>query len=98
VEILSWALRLSTPDEPMPDLPPMPREISATPTARVGIADPSTGRTMQVGLHDRTDLPPGSVIAGPALIVEDETTTLVTATYTARINALGHIVMTRSPL
>ena len=40
----------------------------------------------------------GLVIAhhGPALIVEDETTTMVTHGFTARIDALGSIVMTRT--
>jgi N-methylhydantoinase A len=41
-------------------------------------------------------LTPGSTITGPALIVEDETTTLVTESFSARIDALGSIVMNRS--
>ena len=45
--------------------------------------------------HERKHLSPGIVLEGPALIVEDETTTLITAAFDANINGLGHIVMTR---
>jgi N-methylhydantoinase A len=36
------------------------------------------------------------MIPGPAVIVEDETTTLVTNGFDATINGLGQIVMTRA--
>jgi N-methylhydantoinase A len=49
----------------------------------------------KVSVHARTDLVPGSRIPGPAVIVEDETTTIVLASYVARIDALGYIVMTK---
>jgi N-methylhydantoinase A len=39
---------------------------------------------------------PGDVIAGPALIIEDETTTFVAPNWDARIDGLGYIVLTRS--
>jgi N-methylhydantoinase A len=42
---------------------------------------------------ERTSLSPGDGIAGPVLIVEDETTTYVSARFDARINALGYIVL-----
>ena len=53
------------------------------------------GRMQPIGLYVRGKLSPGAVCAGPALIVEDETTTLVTHNFVARIDALGSIVMTR---
>ena len=49
----------------------------------------------RVAVHARADLTPGSRIPGPAVIVEDETTTIVLAAYVARIDALGYIVMTK---
>ena len=47
------------------------------------------------GTLTRVDLAPGSRIAGPAVIVEDETTTIVLSGYVARIDSLGYIVMTK---
>jgi N-methylhydantoinase A/oxoprolinase/acetone carboxylase beta subunit len=35
------------------------------------------------------------MIRGPAIISEDETTTVVLSGFIARINALGHIVMSK---
>jgi len=38
-------------------------------------------------------LRPGSVLRGPAVIAEDETTTIVPQGYTARINPLSAILL-----
>ena len=43
----------------------------------------------------RFDLHPGSVVKGPAIIAEDETSTMVGANFRAVINALGYIVLRR---
>ena len=40
-----------------------------------------------------TRFTPGQAIAGPVLIVEDETTTFVSARFDAWINGLGYIVL-----
>ena len=42
---------------------------------------------------DSTTLAPGAEILGPAVIAEDETTTVVLTGFTARINAVGYIEM-----
>jgi N-methylhydantoinase A len=96
VEATGWALRLSGPEPPVPPLPPSAADRRAEPSAHVEVADPRDGSRMRVALHDRAGLRPGDVVPGPALIVEDETTTYVTPAFTARINPLGHIVLTRS--
>jgi len=36
------------------------------------------------------------VLSGPAAIVEDETSTIVPAHFTARINSFGYIVLERT--
>jgi N-methylhydantoinase A len=95
VEALSWALRLATVEPPVPSCPPAPPDRAAAPSGRAEIADPATGDFVMVPTYARTDLVPGDVVAGPALIIEDETTTLVASAFTARINGLGYIVLTR---
>jgi N-methylhydantoinase A len=95
VEALSWALRLATVEPPVPSCPPAPPDRAAAPSGRAEIADPVTGDFVMVPTYARTDLVPGDVVAGPALIIEDETTTLVASAFTARINGLGYIVLTR---
>jgi N-methylhydantoinase A len=48
-----------------------------------------------VPAYQRDGLAPGSFIAGPAVIVEDETTTIVPLAFVARIDPLGAIVLER---
>lgn len=96
VEILGWSLRLATVSPPIVPCPPMPAEKSTSPATHVNVVAPQTGLSEPIALYNRRDLPPGSILAGPALIVEDETTTMVTHAFIARIDALGSIVMTRS--
>jgi N-methylhydantoinase A len=95
VEVLSWSLRLSTPQSPMPAVPSDEVAATAVATEHVAVADPATGESVDIALYERKHLRAGAVLDGPALIVEDETTTLVTAAFGATINGLGHIVMTR---
>jgi N-methylhydantoinase A len=96
VEVLSWSLRLATVRAPIVRCPAAPSDHIATPADRVEVVDPLSGKLERIPLYNRSELTAGSTIAGPALIVEDETTTLVTKRYTARIDALGSVVMIRT--
>ena len=51
---------------------------------------------MQAPVYWRFDMKPGSAIKGPAIIAEDETSTIVGANFNATINSLGYIVLERS--
>ena len=75
--------------------PAPPPDQAARAAGSVDVVDPLTGRLQKTNLYIRTLLAPGSMLDGPALIVEDETTTLVTGNFTAAIDAFGSIVMTR---
>ena len=95
VEVMSWALRMAAATAPMPACPPMPAAGKAVPVGERGLFDPRTGARRAIPLYWRFDLAPGAAIPGPAVIAEEETSTLVTEGFTARINALGYIVMQR---
>jgi len=95
VEILGWSLRLATEAAPIVRRPAPPPDQAARAAGSVDVVDPLTGRLQKTDLYIRTRLAPGSMLDGPALIVEDETTTLVTGNFTAAIDAFGSIVMTR---
>jgi N-methylhydantoinase A len=96
VEILSWSLRLATAGAGIELCPAAPADLPAKPADHVAVIDPATGALERIALYNRSELMPGSTIAGPALIVEDETTTMVTKSFIARIDALGGVVMTRT--
>ena len=95
VEIMSWALRMAAAAPEMPVCPPQPPRQGATPVGERAVFDPATGARAPVALYWRFDMAPGAAIEGPAILAEDETSTLVTANFSASINALGYIVLER---
>jgi N-methylhydantoinase A len=95
VEVLNWTLRLSAPQPRARPCPPVARDRRVKSKSNSEIVDPTTGNRILAEFHLRSDLVPGDVIGGPALIVEDETTTYVAANYEARVNGLDYIVLSR---
>jgi len=96
VEVLSWVLLLSGPvphgDDAAPALPPASHPV---PARRRAVFDPDSAEFVEVAIHERAALAPGAVIPGPAVIVEDETSTVVSRLFDARIDAFGYIDLTR---
>ena len=68
-----------------------------TPTAdvRQSFFEPFDARRVDIPVYFRESLAPGVRISGPALITEDQTTTVVTSSYDAEIDSRGYIVLTR---
>ncbi|WP_370046101.1 MULTISPECIES: hydantoinase/oxoprolinase family protein [Salipiger] len=59
------------------------------------VFDPATGAPMQTLIAERETLQPGDRIAGPAVIVERETSTVVTSPFDAVIQPDGTILLVR---
>ncbi len=96
VEILTWTLNLSTlpaPTEHAAQALPLP--FAAQPSSRRAIADVRHGTKLDIAVYERSSLAPGAELGGPAIIVEDETATLVAEDFTARILANGSILLER---
>jgi N-methylhydantoinase A len=96
VEVLTWSLSLATN---RPGAAAVGQDYGESHSERSGqrrLFDPASGAWTMADVYSRTQLTPGARIQGPAIIVEDETTTLVTNGFDAVINALGQIVMTRA--
>ena len=70
--------------------------LEATPIGHRPLFDAKTGKAADVPLYQRADLLPGARIPGPAVIAEDETTTVVLPAWTARVDGHGYIVMTNN--
>ncbi|MGF1528444.1 MAG: hypothetical protein ACFCBW_16830, partial [Candidatus Competibacterales bacterium] len=66
----------------------------ATPRAQRRVID-GRGQAVTAGLHRRADLPVGTAVAGPALIVEAQTTTFVDGGFWAWVSPPGHLVVDR---
>ncbi len=95
VEVLTWTLSLATERTGAETAPQPPADGSLEPVAQRRLFDPDGGVWVDADVYARADMGAGASVPGPAMIVEDETTTLVTNGFGATVNALGQIVMTR---
>jgi len=98
VEIMSYAVVVTT----------MPDEVAAAartdslfaaeavPVRTQAVLDTATGAVSDWPVYERTSLPAGVGIAGPAIVAEDETSTLIGPGWTAVVNALGYVEMVRA--
>jgi N-methylhydantoinase A len=93
VEILSFAVVVATEPEPVDAVTPVEPISGARPIRHQKIRDTATGIVADVPVYDRLALPRGVQLAGPAVIAEDETSTMVGTGWTARIDGLSYIVM-----
>jgi len=96
-EILTWVLMISTDgtSEPHPRVVYDAPEEAATSTRVRTIMDSARGEYIEVSEYRRDELGAGAMVRGPAVIVEEDTTTMVTARFDARVHPLGYIVMER---
>ncbi|MFI5031284.1 MAG: hydantoinase/oxoprolinase family protein [Reyranellales bacterium] len=93
VEIMNWTLRLAAEQPPMPKAPPQPKDIPAKPRGQRAVYDPADQDMKEVSVYHRADLQIGSHIPGPAIIAEDETTTIVPKSFAARLSPIGAILL-----
>jgi N-methylhydantoinase A/oxoprolinase/acetone carboxylase beta subunit len=77
-------------DSPVPEAPALPDQPARTQAVR----DTATGLVAPWAVHERASLARGRRLAGPAIITEDETSTLVGPGWTATLNAQNCIELT----
>jgi N-methylhydantoinase A len=93
VEIMNWTLRLAAEQPPMPKAPPQPKDIPSKPRGSRPVYDPADQDMKDVSVYHRADLTIGSFVPGPAIIAEDETTTVVPKSFAARLSPIGAILL-----
>jgi N-methylhydantoinase A len=96
-EVLSWAVSVTAQVAPPTPVASLPGNAEPRPSGRRRVFDPGSGEYHEAAVFQRADLQPGARIDGPALIVEDETTTVVAPAFRATVNALGYLVLERTP-
>jgi N-methylhydantoinase A len=96
VEVLSWVVLVAGPPPVLAEAPPAPPPAFAAPVARRRpVFDPETAEFVEVAIYERPALSPGATLPGPAVIVEDETSTVIGRNFDARIDAFGYIELAR---
>ena len=93
IQSVSWSVTVATESK----RPSKARNPASQPEHQVNgtrqIYDAGLKEMVDYSVYWRFDLEPGAEIVGPAVIAEDETSTIVPAHFTASINSLEYIVM-----
>jgi N-methylhydantoinase A len=91
VEIMSYAVLVTTvvTDEAIAPAPG-PSAAATAPRTQL-VRDTATGAVTEWAVHDRASLANTARIAGPAIIAEDETSTLIGPGWTATLTEHGYI-------
>jgi N-methylhydantoinase A len=93
IEAVTWTLSLAEPHE-LPARQDLPSVAGvAAPSGRCRIVETASGEVVDATVHVRAALCKGAHLAGPAVIVEDGTSTIVPGGFTARIGAGDDIVI-----
>jgi N-methylhydantoinase A len=96
VEALSWVMLLSAPRPPEAEaVAAIPEPYTPQPARSRPVFDPERGEFIEVPIYERSKLRPAAFIPGPAIIVEAETSTVVSRLFDATIDAFGYIELTR---
>lgn len=91
VEILDWVVRITTLPAEMEKASAQARPHVPEPTGTASVFDQQVGGYVDVPIYWRSELIAGAIIRGPAVIGEDETSTVITNAFEARINESGYI-------
>ena len=95
-EAITWSVTVSSKAAKPKRAAKAARKAAPKPRGKRTLYDPALGKQVQAPVYWRFDMKPGAAIKGPAIIAEDETSTIVGANFTAAINSLGYIILERS--
>ncbi len=95
IEILSWVVSVSAPAEGELAAATAVKAAKPKPRAHRAVFDPDGGEFQDVPIYWRGDLAPGAHIAGPAVIAENDTSTVVSPLFDAHVDKFGYIELNR---
>ena len=94
-EAITWSITVSSQAVKPKRAARAPKAAAPKPRGKRSLYDPALGRKVQAPVYWRFDMKPGAAIKGPAIIAEDETSTIVGANFGASVNSLGYIILER---
>jgi len=95
IEILSWVVSVGAPAEGTLAYAADAKSTTPKPRAQRRVFDPGSGEFLDMPIYWRADLSPGAQVRGPAVIAEDDTSTVVSPSFDAAIDRFGYIALTR---
>ena len=97
VEVVSWTVTVTA--DAATTAPGAAGKSGArfAPAGTRALFDPETGAHGDVPVYRREDLAPGSRVAGPAIVAEAQTTTVVPESFGLMVDPHGNLVLERRP-
>jgi N-methylhydantoinase A len=95
VEILSFAVTVATEVEAPPPVAEVEAAPAPSPIRHQAVRDTARGEVSDWPVYDRGGFAPGATVAGPCIVAEAETSTLVGPGWTCRMDGLGYLELTR---
>jgi N-methylhydantoinase A len=95
-EAITWSVTVSSLAKKAKRAVKTSTKSTPRPRSRRLVYDPALGKQVMVPVYWRFDLRPGATFKGPAIIAEDETSTIVGANFKARINSLGYVILEKA--
>jgi len=91
---MSWSVLVTTRhDEVRSLVPPQPGDWVSARVTR-DIFDARLAKSVNASVFERDELQPGQRIKGPAVVVEEGTSTLISSSFNATIDSAGALVLT----
>ena len=94
IEIMSWSVGVTTAAKEQQTLDTAESTEAATPIGQSEVFDAQLNRRVSVDVYDRAKLVAGHSFAGPAIVVEAGTSTVVSSTFEGTVDSGGALVLT----
>ena len=95
-EVLSWTLSVTAP-KPKSELSQgnVVEKSNGSAVGKRQLFDPETSKFLEAEVYKRCDLSIEFEVPGPAVVVESQTTTIVSKEYSISVNDHGHLILSR---
>ncbi|RUY27357.1 hydantoinase/oxoprolinase family protein [Mesorhizobium sp. M7A.F.Ca.US.001.04.1.1] len=93
VEVMNWSVRAVMMPKPPSPVAEVPLRSNVRVDNKRDIFDPKKARFVSAAVVEREAIKPGMTVVGPAAIIEQETTTIVTAGFDASMQADGSLLL-----
>lgn len=98
IEIVSWAVKASSPLPPVERLKLVNQRSEHASSRTREIFDAALNRFVEATIVERATLPVGTCVRGPAVVVEPETATLITSSFDATVQPDGCLLVVAKAL
>jgi N-methylhydantoinase A len=95
VEILSFAVTVRTVEAHVEPVAAVADAPAPSPIRVQMVRDTATGEVAEWQVYDRDAMRPGATVAGPAIVAEAETSTLIGPGWVCRMDGLGYLDLTQ---